>query len=402
MRPFPAVSRMIGDNLRREISWLKQLMDSAPTSASGHRSSGVDTASAVGHADAYTQSRVRHETKASFSEAGGDWRAVPEWASFLIRFGYAWRVTSRARRIALLTLPCDSAAAGLISLGALVRDLCDPAANDESNHFLALSRFTRQYVDSCRTCNIRCDPSEKGCGYSERASGIVRDRDGRRYRVTDSIDHATYGSSILCVREEVTTYLLSSYAKHWTIDGQPRINTDTRGASLDAAPYQHIIDGAKPLLKNLSRSFSGLCLAGRSRGESSSRDMMGSIRFNCGGLEHGLADLLTIDDWSSCNPVSRVSFYNSRTRRMDRFGCSPSLVVADGDSGFLRALDERRFDNSDVIGVVERTLEHDRLESVGNKMTTLRRWYEVDTESARLGGPAPYGITVTILVRRST
>src|SRR6202043_2958558 len=111
---------------------------------------------------------------------------------------------------------------------------------------------------------------------------------------------------------------------------------------------------------------------------------MGSIRFACGGREHGLADLLTIDDWSDSNPVSRISFYNSRTGRLDRFGCSPSLVVADGDSGFLRVLDEQRFQNSDVIGVVERTLEHDRLESVGNKMTALRRWYGGQAESAGL------------------
>jgi hypothetical protein len=204
----------------------------------------------------------------------------------------------------------------------------------------------------------------------------------------------------LCVREEETRYLVSNYARDWSIDGQPAINSDTRLASLGAAPYENVVDGASPLPENLSRSFSGLCLAGRSRGKSSSREMMGSVRFTCGGNEHGLADLLTIDDWSTSNPVSRVSFYNSRTRRLDRFGCSPSLVVADGDSGFLRVLDEQRFQNSDVIGVVERTLEHERLESVGNKMATLRRWYEVDVESARRADSAPNGITVTTLVRR--
>jgi hypothetical protein len=377
-------------------------MDSESTGASSHLAAGPSTAIPVVRADDDARASAGRDANPLFSEAGAEWRAVPEWASFLIRFGYAWRTSSKSRRIALLTLPCDSAAAGLISLGTLVKDLGDPTANDESNHFLALSRFTHQYTDSCRSCNIRCDPSEKGCGYSERASGIVRNKDGRRYRVAESIEHATYGSSILCVRDEETRYLVSSYAKDWSIDGQPAINSDTRLASLAAMPYGHIVNGSRPLPENLSRSFSGLCLAGRSRGESSSREMMDSVRFACGGREYRLADLLTIDDWSASNPVSRICFYNSRTGRLDRFGCAPSLVVADGDSGFLRVLDDRRFQNSDVIGVVERTLEHDRLESVGNKMTALRRWYGVDAESARVVGAAPYGITLATLIRRST
>jgi len=377
-------------------------MDSVSISAPSYRASGTSAPTPVGHADGGAPGCPGHDTRVLFSEAGGDWRATPEWASFLIRFGYAWRTSSKARRIALLTLPCDSAAAGLISLGALVRDLGDPSANDEAIHFLALSRFTRQYTDSCGTCTIRCDPFEKGCGYAERASGIVRNKDGRRYRVAESIDHAAYGSLIRCVREGETRYLVSNYAKDWSIDGQPALNSDIHLAPLDAAPYGQIVGGASPLPENLSRSFSGMCLAGRSRGESSSREMMNSVRFACSREEHGLADLLTIDDWSASNPVSRISFYNSRNGHLDRFGCSPSLVVADGDSSVLRVLDERRFQNSDVIGVVERTLEHDRLESVGNKMTALRRWYETDAESARLLGPVPSGITVAMLVRRST
>lgn len=54
-----------------------------------------------------------------FSEAGWAWTAVPAWAGFLLQSGYRWPSRSpRERRIALVSMPCDSAGAGLISLGA--------------------------------------------------------------------------------------------------------------------------------------------------------------------------------------------------------------------------------------------------------------------------------------------
>jgi hypothetical protein len=59
-----------------------------------------------------------------FSEAQAEWHAVPRWIEYLIHLGYVWpRDISERRRIALISMPCDSAAAGLVSLGALVREL---------------------------------------------------------------------------------------------------------------------------------------------------------------------------------------------------------------------------------------------------------------------------------------
>jgi hypothetical protein len=346
-----------------------------------------------------TRESMNSDSKALFSEAGSAWQPVPLWATFLIQFGYLWRATSKTRRIALLTMPCDSAAAGLISLGALIGDLCNPNANDEVSHFTDLTRFTQQYTASCRSCKIRCEPSVKGCGYFERASGVVRHKDGHRYRVAETIDDPRCGPAISCVSESETRYLMSAYAKDWRIDGQPAITVDKRAASISGDPYSCIVAGAVPRQENLSKAFSGLCLAGRSRGESSSRDGLATVRFGCDNEQYELADLLTVDGWSTA-PVSRICFYNSRTGRFDRYGCAPSLVVADGDSSLLRVLDERRFQNADVIGVLERTLERDRLESIGTRVTELRRWYVEDLDSLRALGTSPRGISMTILNRR--
>ena len=57
-----------------------------------------------------------------FSEDNDSWREVPDWASFLLRLGVKFPLDPiETRRICLVSMPCDSAAAGLVALGAMVR-----------------------------------------------------------------------------------------------------------------------------------------------------------------------------------------------------------------------------------------------------------------------------------------
>ena len=98
-------------------------------------------------------------------------------------------------------------------------------------------------------------------------------------------------------------------------------------------------------------------------------------------------------------PFSRVTFFNSRARQLDRNTGSTSLVVADGDSAFLRAIDAREFQQSDVVGVIHRTVERDRLESIGTKLADLSQWYVPDGNVLD-PVPQPRGITVSVLQGR--
>src|SRR5688500_2530714 len=96
-----------------------------------------------------------------FSEGHQEWRGIPAWVHFLTQFGYGWPSgSSRPKRIALVSMPCDSAAAGLITLGALVRDLEHPidVQNDVGAHHERLLGFAQQYLNSCRRCEMRCHP----------------------------------------------------------------------------------------------------------------------------------------------------------------------------------------------------------------------------------------------------
>lgn len=102
-----------------------------------------------------------------FSEYNSEWKPVPPWVEFLIKFGYEWRREPKgSRRIALISMPCDSAAAGLIALGAMVRDLADSNANDVAGHYDKLLQYARQYLKSCNPCVFKCKPQLSQCGYT--------------------------------------------------------------------------------------------------------------------------------------------------------------------------------------------------------------------------------------------
>lgn len=95
-----------------------------------------------------------------------------------------------------------------------------------------------------------------------------------------------------------------------------------------------------------------------------------------------------------------MSFFNSRTEQFDNHAFSPALVIADGDACFLKVLARAEFQQSDVIGVIHRTIDRDSLELVGNRMIGLRQWYVEDSETVGRMPTAPPGIDTLVLNRR--
>ncbi len=338
-----------------------------------------------------------------FSEANQAWRPVPQWVAFSLRLGYQWLSgVLGQRRIALISMPCDSAAAGLIALGALIRDLGSPNANDVEGHYDAQLRYARQYLESCRDCNMRCHPELKGCSYTEEASGRVRDKRGKLYQISERTDFVERSLWVCLPRKSLTRWQNPKYATDWRIDGEPPLQLINPEGALPGEAYIRIIDDAQIIPDNLRRSFSGLCLAGRLVGETATREACASVRFRFENGEHRLPDLLTIYGWSQSDFVSRITFFNARTERFDRQASAPDLVVADGDTSFLKVLSRSEFQRSDVIGVIHRTVDRDHLEDVGNKMLGLRQWYDEDSEMLGRLPAAPRGISLLILRRRTS
>jgi hypothetical protein len=164
--------------------------------------------------------------------------------------------------------------------------------------------------------------------------------------------------------------------------------------------YNNLVkNGGEIKPSNLSQSHSQICLAGRSVGETRTRECIASIRFQNDGCEADLSYLLTVQGWMP-GTVSRVMFYNARTDEFDRQQVKPQVVIADGDASFLTVVDGSDFEHSDVIGVIHRTMERDRLEAVGTKLENLRQWYD---QSSLVGLPkSPRGIGVSVMARRQS
>jgi hypothetical protein len=305
-------------------------------------------------------------------------------------------------------MPCDSAAAGLIALGAMIRDLANPRANVIDGHYDALLRHARQYLGSCRDCGVEpCDPAFKRCGHLREAQGKLRSP-LRRGIVTVS-DRTDIKEGKLAWEYRAggkqkgtgTQWPTPEYAVNWHVDGEPPSQSPASDGVLSEGLYGEIVPGTDIIADNLRRSYSGLCLAGRAAGETVSRNICESIRLLIGEEEHGLADMLTVHGWSKKGTVSRVSFFNTRTGALDRHSTVPSLVIADGDIAFLKINGRDEFQHSDIVGVISRVTDRDSLEAIGNKMLGLRQWYEPNSDLFERFPQAPRGISVSILRRRA-
>jgi len=341
-------------------------------------------------------------SKVLISECSQTWRPMPAWAKYLIQLGFSWpNDESPYRRIVVISMPCDSAAAGLVSLGALVRDLTNPKTNDLEAHYAALARFARQYVECCKDCKVRCEPAVRKCGYASEAKGQLRSRDGKRYQVLSTTHDTPWGEAISCKSDREERQLLSQNAAGWKIDGEPWVQPDGGNARLIDDLYSAFIKDAHPFPDNLTRSFAGLCLAGRAGGKAATREIFDSMRLRINEQECSLSKILTVRGWADPETISRICFFNTRTEQFDRYGYTPSLAIADGDASFLALISNRQFQRSDVIGVIHRTIERNRLDAVGHCLASLKQWYDDDLEVLQQLPPLPRGVTASVLRKRT-
>ena len=342
-----------------------------------------------------------------FSENNTRWQEIPNWVEFLIQTGYCWPNSApEERKIALISMPCDSAAAGLISLGVLIRDLGDPRANNIDGHYDYLLRYARQYLHNCRNCVLsKCDTDLKKCGHMSRATGRLKSRKHPRmeYKISEKTDFKN-GQLVFHYsdRRKVNgiQYPGASIAVNWYIEGELPVEIDNDKGSLDGDTYSSFIKGANIISENLKRTWYGVCLAGRVTGKEATKKVFASIRFKNGKYEYGLEKLLTVNGWGSFKSMSRMAYFNSRTDNFETHISAPRVVIADGDKSFLRAIARKEFQRSDVIGVIHRVLDRADLEAVGNQVNTLRQWYNDDHEAIKLINHVPAGINMVILRRR--
>jgi hypothetical protein len=318
-----------------------------------------------------------------FSEANCEWQETPSWASFLIRCGFDWlRDVQAPRRIGLISMPCDSAGAGLVALGAMRHRLEINGANDLGAHYQRIESLARSGDTRARLLN-RNPP--------------------RKLRGPYVVD-GQYSAGMVWVKMVSSPDTRMTVSLTTAINWQFEAEAPVQVLCGDQIPYgQHyaeLIEGGNAVdAANLMQSDSGVCLASRVTGGNSTRSALMTIRFKADGRVGDLSELLAVQDWS-LGMISRVSFFNSRTEQLDRSTSQPRLVIADGDAAFLKVLERDEFQQSDVVGVMHRTVERDRLETLGERLAGLDQWYERDVEFLRGLPPSPHGIGVLLLRRR--
>lgn len=318
-----------------------------------------------------------------FSEANGQWGPAPPWVRYLIDFGYLFGAQPQDfRRIGIISMPCESAGAGLVALGALRYRLSLAGADDAHSHFDRLCRLATSKPTSPNIYHPEYGgPFLIKGTYAEGALKVEMQPPGRRKK------------------RLLRVAIFPDRAVEWQIEDEPPV-MQLEGDSRPYLPiYEHLVEGSQRVIpSNLVRSDSAICLAGRVAGEIATREALSQVRFRIGNQPANLAELATVHGWSN-GAVSRLTFFNSRTEKVDRCPAPPIVVVADGDLALLKVLSAKAFYGSHVLGVVHRAVERDRLESLGNALNN--QWYSLEGAGLPAGPVTPNGIAVSLLRGRA-
>ena len=363
-----------------------EIVSSVNHSANSHFEMDSDTSSVSGVENIAAAQPGPFQISWQFSEARCPWQAVPSWVTFLLKCGFIWaeRAPSR-RRISFISMPCDSAAAGLIALGAICRRLTLDGADDSAAHYQRLECLAQ---GESGQVFVRSN-TYRGRYKLEYTDGLLWGREG-------GVEHSRFANR---TRNMQRIAILPPRAFDWYIDGEAPIQA-IQGAELHNCDfYEEVIRPSSLLRSNLNHSDSGICLAGRVAGKSASRSVFEDIRFRNHDRSTDLSQLLTVQSWSP-GTISRMTFFNTLTSQHDRNPGLTRLVIADGDGAFLKVIEAPEFASSDIVGVIHRVIDRDKLDAIGVKISSLAQWYAPESDLLNQMPAAPTGITISTFSRR--
>ncbi len=341
-----------------------------------------------------------------YFEAHALYDAVPAWAAAALGLGYRWRLSgSNARRIGLLSMPCESEAAGLIALGVLRSDLERTTANHVDTHFDLLLRTCRERV----AARMRREDS------SEETAWDVRNAvDDTRWRfvaydgdldaiVLELAKHRPVvklkGKRVPNPHGACRRYIMRDYAIDWQLRDCPLPQLPQDGKALELSAYSDLPGCVGPILEeNLRRSYDGLVLVG----QGAARDSTYMQKFYAAGFASAdrrlpLADLLTLHH-SERKYIRRLRFLNERVHQ-DEAVHAAWLVVADGISALLCA--EKLYPASDIIGVCNRDASAEAILQLKDWLNDIIRYYTDTDVSHYLSGEMQAGMLLRVLQRRT-
>jgi hypothetical protein len=307
-----------------------------------------------------------------------EWMPIPTWADWFLRLGYDWPDQGKHRRLCIVSTPCDSPGAGLVALGMMRRRLEIPTANDLSSHIIALR--TRLTMNSADT--------------------IVRrvNKPGRKNRWRFSHQEITGTLWVSCINDpEIRSPIIERRAFDWHIEGEPPVQVLEASPMVMSSVIPFLAKESNAILtENLARTDSAICYAGRGGGERQTRETLSAVQLKHDDDSASLASLLTIDGWHA-GRVSRISYYNSRTGVLDREAAPTKVVCIDGPSALQKVVADLRFSAADIVAVVPRTADSNKLEAASQYLASLSQWYTPETSASLSMESAPLGVALIVL-----
>lgn len=332
---------------------------------------------------------------------------MPPWARFFIQVGKkAVLAREPGRRISIVTMPCDSPAAGLMCFGAVAAGLTFGENDFVQRHYERLCAVARQYLTACRKCGYRCKPAAAKCGWLIESDGLFEHKSGGRFRATgiqsDSTTNQIQVVSVGKSKNPVTRYVHSRNAWDWHIKGHPVVVRSGLSANKQPAldvvgvhekmgppefgPHEAVLEAAETIERQQCVvTGADVCLVPRIAGKSVAQELFQSCRIEyfdrqrSAAYQYTLAELIKVRDWSPSGNLPRTVIYNPRTEKFDRDEECP-LVVADGYGALLATLRTRRLENTHVIGVMSRVSDREDIQELNEKLNGLQQWYEPDPE----------------------
>jgi hypothetical protein len=284
-------------------------------------------------------------------------------------------------------MPCESAAAGLVAVGAVARRLAVPGASDIEN----CARLMRERF-------------ERG----EHVKYRYRTPQSKMYRGTFAItDWGTNGMVIFQRLEDKSLHQVSTPVHNlslWHEMGTPITQVGNVGGGLRHLAIYSRIAGpdCEVIREQLGQTESCVCLGAHVQGAAATQDMFAETRLCVDSEQATIADLTSIASWNEAR-VSRMVVVNSRTGECDRELVSPRLLVVHGERALQRLVDNDRFSGADVVCVFDSMMERDRMEELNQWLDTRRQWFSAKSRDGigECVGPVPVGMAVQWLVERS-
>lgn len=341
-----------------------------------------------------------------YFEADRFYDEVPAWVASALRLGYEWSLTgSNTRRIGLLSMPCDSEAAGLITLGALRRDLESATANHVDTHFDLLLKSCHERARA----RIHSEASKEEAGWDVRH--VVDDTRWRFVDYDNELDAIVLedarhrpvirrkGKNIPNQNGACSRYLLRSHAAEWQLRDFLLSQMAPGEKGLEMSDYIDLPGCTGPIEEaNLRRSYEGLVLVG----SGAARDTYYMQKFYTTGFAKAdrklpLGNLLTLHH-DERKIIQRLRFINAHSQH-NKAVYPAKLVVADGIPAFLSA--EKLFSNSDIIGVCNRDAPVEAILQLKDLLNDKMRYYNDIDISGCLSGEMSAGILLRVLQRKA-